>query len=108
MPYIQEERAQRIQDGTVSPADLTAGDLNFLLTMTALTWLSAKPRNYDSLNAVIGALEACKSEFYRRLVAAYEESKLRTNSGAIDPYEMFFQANERRIQVASPEIEIAK
>jgi hypothetical protein len=31
------------------------------------------------MNDIIGALEACKLEFYRRLVSHYEDIKIRSN-----------------------------
>lgn len=35
--------------------------------------------NYQAINDVIGALEGCKLEFYRRLVSEYEDGKAATN-----------------------------
>jgi hypothetical protein len=34
---------------------------------------------YADYNAVIGALEACKLEFYRRVVSLYEDKKKEIN-----------------------------
>ena len=36
-------------------------------------------RNYADLNAAIGVLECAKMEFYRRVVAPYEDTKIKAN-----------------------------
>lgn len=34
---------------------------------------------YKDLNDAIGALEACKLEFYRRVIVPYEDQKIKSN-----------------------------
>lgn len=105
MPYIKQERREALASGEVAASDLTAGDLNYLLTATVLGYLSAKPKNYESINSVVGALEACKLEFYRRLAAPYEAIKAHENG---DMYAEFFGATKPVIALPEqPKIELA-
>ena len=41
--------------------------------------LQQNPKSYADYNALIGVLESCKLEFYRRAVAAYEDEKSTVN-----------------------------
>lgn len=59
-----------------------AGELNFLITSIIHQYIIEKGLNYQHINDVIGALEGCKAEFQRVLVAPYEDKKKREN-GAI-------------------------
>jgi hypothetical protein len=54
------------------------GQLNYCLTRLCIEYAGSDP-NYERLNAIIGALEACKLEFYRRMVAPYEDAKVQQN-----------------------------
>ena len=56
----------------------TAGVLNYLITSAVDAWLGDKP-NYTRFNAAIGVLECAKLELYRRLVAPYENGKIKVN-----------------------------
>ena len=70
MPYIPQDRradvlAELREHGTHwSPAN--AGDLNYVITC----------------NEMMGALECCKLELYRRLVGPYEDEVLEANGDA--------------------------
>jgi hypothetical protein len=59
------------------PAD--AGELNFIITNICQNYLDDNGKNYAKINDIIGALEACKLEFYRRLAAPYEDTKIEEN-----------------------------
>jgi len=39
---------------------------------------------YQTFNDIIGALEGCKQEFYRRMVAPYEEQKIQANGDVFE------------------------
>lgn len=74
MPYInQERRAQLPPEGIGSPT--TPGELNYLLTQVVINYLG-QDLCYERINDVIGALEACKLEFYRRIATPYESQKI--------------------------------
>lgn len=75
MPYIPKPDRVAI-DGGLPPTN--AGELNYLLTKLCRVFLGPAP-NYARFNDVLGALEGCKLELYRRLVATYEDAKREQN-----------------------------
>lgn len=75
MPYINQEARKQI-DGGNKPA--SAGELNYAITRVVSDYLGANPR-YRDFNDAVGALESCKLEIYRRLIAPYENSKINEN-----------------------------
>lgn len=75
MPYIQQEDRDKILSGEKYT---TPGELNFCFTGVALEYLGDNP-NYQKFNDVIGAIECCKMELYRRKIALYEDEKIQTN-----------------------------
>ena len=81
MPYITKEKRQQIDWGT---RPRTSGELNYRLTKTVREYMADKGISYATINDIVGALEACKLEFYRRVVTPYEQSKLEVNG---DVYE---------------------
>ena len=76
MPYIKQS-LRRVADQYGDPAG--PGELNYLITQLILKYVREKGVNYAVLNEAIGVLEAVKLEFYRRLVAQYEETKIIEN-----------------------------
>lgn len=77
MPYIKlEERAPLLLDER-SPAN--PGELNYLFTVLATEYFTLNGENYQAINDVIGALEGCKLEFYRRIAVDYENRKMKEN-----------------------------
>jgi len=76
MPYL--EKANRA-DVLRNQYATTAGELNFLITQTCLSFLAKTKGRYDDYNTIIGALEAAKLEFYRRAAAPYEDKKIKEN-----------------------------
>lgn len=76
MPYLTQKdkiSLEKIGGGAVS-----AGELNYSLTQICLNYLGDSPR-YQRYNEIVGALECCKLEFYRRAVAPYEDKKIKEN-----------------------------
>lgn len=85
MPYIkQEERTKYswVIDNLVTllseDEEKMAGHLNYVLT-AVLKRLISRKRRYKTMNDLIGALECCKLELYRRVVARYEDEKISEN-----------------------------
>jgi hypothetical protein len=79
MPYIKHEDRLRLQSRAVERPQ-TAGELNFKITELCLTFLHDKQTtNYAAINEIVGALECCKLELYRRLAAPYEDIKIKEN-----------------------------
>jgi hypothetical protein len=76
MPYVERSvRKVLLEDNT--PEDV--GELNYLITKLCDNFLRTKGRRYANINAVIGALECAKQEFYRRIASVYEDEKLQEN-----------------------------
>jgi hypothetical protein len=77
MPYIRAEDRERLEPGTDD-----VGHLTYLFYRLALEALPGTPR-YRDLHAVIGAMEAAKLEFYRRIVSPYEDGKIEENGDVV-------------------------
>lgn len=75
MPYIkQSERAQLDYMDASTP-----GQLNYLMTLLVHEYVNRQGRSYQAYNDAVGALECCKLELYRRLIAPYEDEKIKEN-----------------------------
>jgi hypothetical protein len=84
MPYILPEDRLKLKPATdalagVIDSTTTAGDLNYMISVMAKAYIDAKGLRYEHLNAVVGALDSCKAEFQRRVVAPYEDVKIGEN-----------------------------
>lgn len=75
MPYVKSER--RTLPVLYTPID--SGELNYLFTRICLDYLALKGEKYQYYADIVGALESCKLEFYRRAVAPYEDKKIIEN-----------------------------
>ena len=74
MPYILQERREAISPNACAvPAAETAGELNYQITELINAYMADKVKNYACFNAIVGALESCKLEFYARVVRPYED-----------------------------------
>jgi len=83
MPYIKQEERDRlnqlVQDMNRAKLD-TEGTLNYLITQLCQAYVRQHPPfGYKVANAVIGALECAKLEYYRRVVSNYEDKKIAEN-----------------------------
>jgi len=56
-----------------------AGELNFILTRILNRYIEQKGLSYSIINDLVGALEGCKLEFYRRVAVPYEDQKIIDN-----------------------------
>jgi hypothetical protein len=86
MPYIPVERREEIMEGSKVN---TPGELTWVLTAAINLYLKDRTLHKDDNTFVdyadvLAALEATKLEFYRRIVAPYEEQKCFDNG---DVYE---------------------
>jgi hypothetical protein len=85
MPYIP--KADRV------PLEMTRhakgpGELNYLLSITALDYLDHHRLSYKTLSEIVAAFECAKLEFVRRVVDPYESGKMR-ESGDLDQYDHY-------------------
>ena len=81
MPYITKDR--RIGIGK-NYCPRTPGELNYMITMLLQRYIETRNRNYQTWNDILGALEGAKLEFYRRVVAPYEDEKIIENGDVYD------------------------
>lgn len=55
------------------------GQLAYLIAQVIDTYTADHGKSYSTFNDILGALEGTKLEFYRRVVAPYENGKLAEN-----------------------------
>lgn len=82
MPYIDQERRKAIfgESNFDFNSNLqTSGELNYYLTCVVQEYIKHHGLRYETINDVLGVLEAIKLEFNRRVVVPYEEEKRRSN-----------------------------
>ena len=86
MPYIPQERRDEIHNQLVGMGQhwtpTNAGDLNWLVSNFVDHMLAENGIRYAHLNEMIGALECCKLELYRRIAAPYEDEVCKKNGDA--------------------------
>lgn len=75
-PYITTEARAAIDTGALIE---TKGELTYVLYRMMLEWLKEGPNNFDRRADAIAAVECAKLEFYRRIVAPYEDQKIAEN-----------------------------
>ena len=71
MPYITQLDRGAL---TERPPEVP-GELNYLISALCSRFAELHGPSYTTYNEIVGVLECAKLEFYRRLVAAYEERK---------------------------------
>jgi hypothetical protein len=93
MPYIKKQDRKKFilkssEIPTNSSIDLAqwigevsdnAGDLNYAITMILKYYMEQKGENYATHNEIIGMLDCCKMEWYRRYTGPYEDEKIKQN-----------------------------
>jgi len=88
VPYIGSHMRGFIQSlvdlRAIHDSELEPGELNYLITSVCLASLPDDGPHYAAYNTVIGVLESVKIEFYRRMVAPYEDKK-RDQHGEVYP-----------------------
>lgn len=87
MPYInsQLQRDKFRQIIELVSEETTEGELNFILTTLVGQYVIEKGLCYRNINDVMGALQGCLLEFYRRVAAPYEDKKIEEN-GDVEVY----------------------
>jgi len=77
MPYIKQERRDALLKNGHDMAG--AGELNYILTRILIQYIEHRGMSYQTINDIVGAVEGAKLEFYRRVVAPYEDIKIKEN-----------------------------
>jgi len=78
MPYIKQFDREQLHNPDCIREPVNSGELNFLITLLIKDYYNCKPC-YQSINDIVGALEGAKLEFYRRVAAPYEDTKIKEN-----------------------------
>ena len=88
MPYISKDDRDKIEHVLEPLIDfiydekITAmpGSINYIITRICHAYIKGNGYFcYKGLNEVIGVLECCKLEYYRQIVAPYEDKKKEEN-----------------------------
>lgn len=81
MPYIDQTSRELIDPmlKDVQIEDMGAGELNYTITSLCHRWIRRKGLKYINLAIVFGVLITALLELYRRIVAPYEDKKIREN-----------------------------
>jgi hypothetical protein len=78
MPYIKLQRRLEIAENHNDDIK-TPGELNYAISVLLRDYVNAHGLNYVIINDIVGALEGAKLEFYRRVAAPYEDTKIKEN-----------------------------
>jgi len=78
MPYIKKWGTHTFYP-IISEQYHNSGELNYSLTRLCLIYLKDRTECYQTYNDIIGALECCKQEIYRRKISDYENKKCQEN-----------------------------
>ena len=81
MPYIPQARRAELRGISRRPGlrAENVGELNFCITTLLLAYLEMQGITYQTLNDVVGVLGCVEAELNRRLIAPYENQKIREN-----------------------------
>jgi hypothetical protein len=84
MPYItQKQREKFEQFFDFTDMIENEGELNYVITIILKKYLNNKKLNYNTLNSIMGVMNCASFEFYRKVIAPYEEKKEKEN-GSLD------------------------
>ena len=84
MPYITQDKRHKLDDAITQLSNVLneeldvadiEGNLNFTITKLIDDHFSRTKVNYKKLNAMVGMLQCCQLELYRKLAAPYEDMK---------------------------------
>lgn len=76
MPYVKAAQRAVLADYGLP---VNGGELNFVISAICDEIIKEKGLCYATINEIVGALECCKLEIYRRIAAPYEDIKIKEN-----------------------------
>jgi hypothetical protein len=78
MPYIDRGRRKLLLPliGQLGSRIRDAGDLNYVVGQLTRTLAFMLGDNYDAHNSALGAVLLSGKEYYRRVIAPYEDTKI--------------------------------
>lgn len=90
MPYIQMEKRAEIAQGRLPE---TPGELNYFFSVIVDAYAHARgEERYFVYNEIIGALECCKLELYRRMIGPYEDKSIERNGDVYNAWDEVLHA----------------
>ena len=83
MPYISQDERKMIKDDIskilVYVDEYTTTEmLNYIISVICHAACEGREQ-YSRFNEIIGVLECCKQEFYRKVITPYEDKKIQEN-----------------------------
>ena len=77
MPYIEPEKRDKFKNilSHLACMNLSIGEINYFISAFLHDLILKRGCCYAMLNSIIGMLECAKQEFYRQIVAPYEDKK---------------------------------
>ena len=102
MPYISKERQAEIDPKILEMIQSiglikNSGELNYIFTQIAIGALHPQYQ-YEDLNRIMGVFSCAQSEYYRRMVVPYEETK-RIENGDVYPEQEITKPNNNSEQL---------
>ena len=89
MPYIKKEDRPKFESAEEAMGQIkTVGELNYFVTRTFLNYIKNNGFKYQTINDILGVLNAVGHEFYRRLFSFYENVKIAENGDVLTQAEM--------------------
>ena len=81
MPYIKQDRRDELgfDFSEQSAMPRSSGELNYMVTELMKAYLAHHGACYQTFNDIVGAVDGAKTEFERRVVAPYEDTKIKEN-----------------------------
>lgn len=83
MPYLLPEDRTRIVNSSKELITInainSAGDLQYAIAEMIHSYLFRTGLSYQNCNNIMGALAGAQMEFYRKVVAPYEDEKIELN-----------------------------
>jgi hypothetical protein len=86
MPYVKQV-SRKYLSPKAEQIPQVAGELNFQITTLLQKYLDYHGESYATYNDIVGALECCKLELYRRMVAPYEDVKIIENGDVYNEHD---------------------
>ena len=75
MPYITQQARAELR----SRRPQNKGELNYVITKLIMEYIEYKGLSYQNLSDAAAALSDCRDEFYRRIIAPYEDQAIQRN-----------------------------
>ena len=86
MPYISKESRQQydyainaIVNNLLQHDETINGELNYIIYSIIKKYVETKGLKYKTMQDIIGTIECCKLEIYRKILGPYEEKAIEKN-----------------------------